>query len=138
LTNSLIQIEPLYVVDTHGLMWFINNDKRLGKIAAAIFEAAEDGKTTMLVSAVVIAELYWINQKWHYFPDFSQIYSMIKTKPYVQIIDFWAEDVLRFDQDATIPEMHDRIIVGLARLLDVTLITQDSKIIASNLVRTVW
>ncbi|MGI8884189.1 MAG: hypothetical protein ACR2IA_08090 [Pyrinomonadaceae bacterium] len=41
-------------------------------------------------------------------------------------------------QDLVVPEMHDRIIVGVARRLSVPCLTCDTKIIASNLVKVVW
>lgn len=37
-----------------------------------------------------------------------------------------------------IPELHDRIIAGTARLLEVPLITNDQKIESSTAVETVW
>ena len=37
-----------------------------------------------------------------------------------------------------IPELHDRLIAGTARLLDLELMTNDPTIQASTFVRTVW
>jgi hypothetical protein len=42
-----------------------------------------------------------------------------------------------FDAGATIPEMHDRIIVGAARPMNATLLTRDKQITKSRLVTTV-
>jgi predicted nucleic acid-binding protein len=41
-------------------------------------------------------------------------------------------------QITDIRELHDRLIAGTARLLDLDLITNDPTIQASDLVRTVW
>lgn len=38
-------LEPLYVVDTHALIWFLLGDKKLSPTARAIFEAAEQNQT---------------------------------------------------------------------------------------------
>jgi hypothetical protein len=54
------------------------------------------------------------------------------------VVPLEANDVLDFDRDEMIPEMHDRIIVGLARRLNVPLITSDGIISASGMVRIVW
>lgn len=49
-----------------------------------------------------------------------------------------AKDVLDFERDAAVREMHDRIIVGLARRLNAPLLTADSQIAAANLTSIVW
>ena len=43
-----------------------------------------------------------------------------------------------FMQDVAVPEMHDRVIAGVARRLGAPLITSDPLIIAANLVKIVW
>ena len=53
-------------------------------------------------------------------------------------IPFAPEDVLDFAATATVPEMHDRIIVGVARRLDAACLSVDLAITASHLVPVVW
>lgn len=47
------------------------------------------------------------------------------------------DNILDFDHDAAVLEMHDRIIAGLARRSNAPLITSDSQITASALVTVV-
>jgi predicted nucleic acid-binding protein len=138
LTTSPSRIEPIYVVDTNAMIWYLTTNKKLGRIAAKIFTAAERGETRLYTSAVVIAELYYANKKWKLFEDFAKIYSEIKSKPYFRLVPFRADDVLEFDKDIDVPEMHDRIITGLARRLNAPLLSSDPLILASKLVRMVW
>jgi PIN domain nuclease of toxin-antitoxin system len=56
-------LEPLYIVDTHALIWYLTDDRKLGKQASAIFAAAERGETQLVVSAIVVAEMYYANKK---------------------------------------------------------------------------
>ena len=49
-----------------------------------------------------------------------------------------ADQVLDFAKDAAVPEMHDRMIVGLARRLEAPVITSDALIAATNLVEIAW
>ena len=58
--SSLEKIEPSYVVDTHALVWYLSGNKRLSPTARAIFEAAERGETLLIVSAIVVAEMYFV------------------------------------------------------------------------------
>lgn len=53
-------------------------------------------------------------------------------------VDFRPDDVLDFDTDALVPEMHDRIIVGVARRLGATCLSRDPAIEHSGLVPTIW
>ena len=52
--------------------------------------------------------------------------------------EYVTDDVLDFDKDSAVREMHDRMIVGAARRLNVPLLTKDQNITASGLVKIVW
>jgi hypothetical protein len=55
-----------------------------------------------------------------------------------RFVDFKATDVLQFDALLAIPEMHDRIVVGVARALGLPLLTRDQSILHSGVVQTIW
>lgn len=138
MSSSGMRIEPVYVVDTHALIWYLTNDKKLGKQAAAVFAAAERGETRLVVSAVVVAEMYYANKKNKWFADFNATYQRLKAKPYFRFVHFKADHVLDFDNDFAVPEMHDRIIAGLARRISAPLLAADPQITAANLVTIIW
>ncbi len=126
------------MVDTHILLSYLNSDKKLSARTRRIFQAAERGETRIVISAIVVAELFYLDRKHGIFDDFATIYDILRSNPYFQLIAFDPDDVLDFVRDAAIPEMHDRIIAGLARRLDAPLITVDPIITASGLVEVVW
>jgi PIN domain nuclease of toxin-antitoxin system len=126
------------VVDTHALIWYLTNDKKLGNDAAQVFAAAERGETRLIVSVIVIAELYYANLKYKWFNDFNATYRELRKTPYFRFVSFKTTHVLDFDNDASIPEMHDRIIVGLARRIGAPLLSSDATIHAAKLVPLVW
>jgi PIN domain nuclease of toxin-antitoxin system len=138
MSTETTPIESAYVTDTNALIWYLTNEKRLGKTALQIFEAARRGETLIIVSAISVAEMHYHNVKHRWFTDFPALFTDLISNPQFSFEDFHAEDVLSFDADAVIPEMHDRIIAGLARRLDVPLIASDPEIIRSGIVRTVW
>ncbi|MDX2163545.1 MAG: PIN domain-containing protein [bacterium] len=131
-------IEPLHVIDTHALIWYLTGDKKLSQQARAVFSAAERGQTRLLIPAMVLAELHFANTKWKWFDDFHTVFRLLNTKPYFRFIPFLPVDVLDFALDAQVPEMHDRIIVGLARRLNAPLITHDAAIKTANIAKVVW
>lgn len=138
MSSSEIRIEPLYVVDTHALIWYLTNDSKLGEQAAQIFTAAERGESRLIISAIVLAEMYYANQKKQWFEDFSETVRQLKQKPYFRFVAVKPDHILDFEKDISVPEMHDRIIAGLARRLDAPLITTDNQINDSGWVRIVW
>ena len=105
---------------------------------SGFFQAAERGETRIIISSIVIAELFYLDKKHGMFDDFATTYDILRSNPYFQLIAFDPNDVLDFARDSAIPEMHDRIIAGLARRLEAPLITVDPIIAASNLVEIVW
>lgn len=138
MTSSLTILEPFYVVDTHALIWYLRNDHKLGARARAIFAAAEAHQTMLVLSAIVLAELYYTNVKNGWFADFAALYDDLAGKPFLRFIPFDETHVLDFDRDQVVPEMHDRIITGLARRLDAPLITSDPLIRNAAIVRIEW
>lgn len=138
MTSSPPTISPAYVVDTNALIWYLLGDKKLSAHARSIFQAAERGETQLVISAIVIAELYYADKKHGLFADFDKEYAALKTKSYFLLVDFNPDAVLDFGKDSAVPEMHDRIIAGLARRLGVPLITVDPLITAAKVATIAW
>jgi predicted nucleic acid-binding protein len=132
------QIEALYVVDTNALIRYLMHDKKLGKQAGEIFGAAERGETRLILSAISLAELYYANRKHRWFHDFAEVYQKLKVSPFFRFVPFKPDQILDFDRDASVPEMHDRIIAGLPRRVGAPLIASDPLIVQPNIVQTVW
>lgn len=127
-----------YVADTHALYWYLIGSPKLSATAKAIFDDAAQGRATIYLPAIVLAELYFLNKKQHQPIDFADKLAHLKASAQFIFVPFEAEDTLDFDAHAAAPEMHDRMIAGVARRLGVACVTRDSQIIASGLVATVW
>lgn len=136
--STVPTVEELYVVDTHALIWYLTGDKKLSKRAREIFEAAERGETRLLLPAIVLAEMYFANAKHKWFTDYKTVYKEILDRKFFKFLPFDHHHVLEFDRNAAVPEMHDRIITGVARRLRVPLITSDPLIMNANLVTIEW
>ena len=139
MTNLPVPItEPLYVVDTHALIWYLLGDKKLSERAALIFQAAERGETRLILPAIVLAELYFANAKHKWFSDYQLVINLILSKPFFRFIYFHHRHVTDFALDAAVPEMHDRIIAGVARRYEAPLLTADPLITAADIVTVIW
>ncbi len=138
MSSPTTNLESFYVVDTHALIWYLLNDKKLSRRAKAVFEAAEQNQTILIVSAIVMAELYYANVKNKWFADFTKLYTDITNKPFLRFMPVDHTHIPDFVEDAAVPEMHDRIIAGLARRLGAPLITSDPLITTAAIVTIVW
>lgn len=133
-----MKIEPLYVVDTNALIWYLMDDSKLGRQARAVFSAAERGETRLVISAIVMAELYYADKKFGLFADFKELFLRLQAAPHMRFLPLEAEQVLDFDRDKDVPEMHDRIIAGISRRLSAPLIASDPKIVEAGVAEIVW
>ena len=53
----------LYVADTHALFWYFIASPLLGAQAQAAFDEAKQGQALIYIPAIVLAELYFLNEK---------------------------------------------------------------------------
>jgi PIN domain nuclease of toxin-antitoxin system len=127
-----------FVVDTHALFWHLTRNPRLGKKAARVMNGAAVNGDTLIVPSIVLAELYFLNIKLGLPLNCPRTYAALRTCAEYEFVDFAADDILSFDSHAVIPEIHDRIIVGVAVARRAPVLTKDQPIVNSGLVPTVW
>ena len=96
-----------YVADTHALLWYLRNSPLLGKNASAAFDEADAGNAIIYVPAIVLAELYFLNVKHNYPIDFAAEFQKLSASGQFILISFEPQDVLDFDKDSLVSEMHD-------------------------------
>jgi len=127
-----------YVTDTHALFWYLINSPLLGAGANSAFDEADSGQARIYIPAIVLAELYFLNEKKQRPLDFRVKYGRIEQSHQFILLPFFPRSLLDFDICKAVIEMHDRMIVADARRLGVPLITRDVEITASGLVQTIW
>jgi PIN domain nuclease of toxin-antitoxin system len=129
---------PVYMTDTHSLLWAFTRPRKLGKEARRAFDEISNGESSLLIPVIVLAELIFTIENKPIRGDLDDILSTIQNSPNVEFIDFDYASALRLRDLSAIPEMHDRIIVALAIEYQATLITVDEVITASKLVKVIW
>ena len=127
-----------FVADTHTLIWYFTDSRKLGRNATKALADADNGEAIIHVPVIALAEMYYANVKTGYPINFAETYQQLDSSNQFVLTPFEAEDVLDFDRDLVVSEMHDRIIVGLARRLGCPLLTVDKNITASGAVEVVW
>lgn len=126
-----------YVTDTQALVKYFEGKKVINDNIHKIFKMSEFGQALIIVPSPVLFEIAILHQK-------GRIAVSLKTLDYAFLAtDFLIEQSLNFDIIKTafeiddIPELHDKLIAGTARYLNLPLITNDPLIIASQFVTTV-
>lgn len=129
----------MILIDTHALIWAVDDSKRLSRAAAAAIRRARRGGG-MAVSAITlweIAALLAIGRVRAYGTLESSIQIFLENVAIRPITPEICALGAMFPDDYS-HDPADRIIGGTARAEGLTLITHDEKIRRSPLLRTVW
>jgi len=116
-----------YLCDTHALAWYLTQDPRLGPGAHAAFEEAEDGDAHMLIPTIVLAELLYVSEKKRVTPPFKQLLHLLSLSQNYLTVPLDFSTVLRA-QGISRGDLHDRLIVASAKMMDAVIISRDSEI----------
>jgi PIN domain nuclease of toxin-antitoxin system len=130
-----------YVVDTHGLIWFLEGNPRLGTNAKAVLA---DAASQLILPAIALAEAVWIVDRGRTsILSVADLLSAVNADPRITIYPVDRTVVEQSISLSVITEMHDRLIVATVIVLEeqgyqVSLLTCDRNITASNLLTLVW
>ena len=127
-----------YITDTHSLIWYLTNDKRLSRKAYLIFEGCDRGEEIIVIPTIVLAEIIYICEKKRLNIEFKSILKKINNSLNYQPLSLTLDIILKIIDMIEIPDMHDRIIIASTSIIDGILITKDRTIRKSNLVKTLW
>lgn len=126
-----------YVIDTQALVKFLAGKKVLNDPIEDIMKMADEGKNIIIIPSVVIFEIGYLYEKDRIPVSLNDIESILdRALNYI-------EEPLSFGvikaafEIIDIPELHDRLIAGTARYLNLQMITNDPAIMASRFVNCV-
>jgi predicted nucleic acid-binding protein len=126
-----------YVIDTQAIIKFMNGVKVINDIADSILKKADEGKNIIVIPAVVIFEIAYLYENKRIPISVTDIEHIISDSiNYIQ--EPLSIEIIKTAFEITdIPELHDRLIAGTARYLDLPLITNDPEILNSSFVKCV-
>lgn len=128
----------IFVTDTHPLLWHLAEDESLSKRAEEIFNRADRGEIDIVIPTTVLAEALFITEKHRVDLEFLEIIEDISNSSNYLWYPLDLEVIMKCHELIEIPELHDRIIVATASLLDAKLITKDPEIADAKRVEVVW
>ena len=128
----------MYVTDTHGFLWFLTEDNRLGKNARKIFKLCDSGQEIIVIPSIVLLECLYICEKKKVNIEFKEIIEKISESLNYIIYPLNEEIILECYVMSEIGDLHDRVIVASAKILNAKLITKDEKIKRLKIIETIW
>jgi predicted nucleic acid-binding protein len=103
-----------------------------------LFQATDLGSAYIYIPAIVLAEIGYLSEKGRIDVGIQDVLKHLIAFPN------YSEQPLSFDIIAEsykitdIPELHDRLIAGTAKFLNLELITNDPLIQASSFLKSIW
>ena len=132
--NSLTR----FVTDTHALWWYLRSPELLSPASSAIFLLAETGNVTIVVPAIVLAELYFLSVKLRQPIPPKALLTLLDSMSGIEISQLGRAQVERLDIFPDITDIHDRLIAAESAAFDIPLITKDAVLSASPQIETIW
>ncbi len=127
-----------YVLDTHALIWYLTRDERLSPAARRAFEEIERGEARGLIPIVVLLELIRIEEKDLIPPLWDVAIATLLGEGRFEVVPLDLSLLALVRELPEIEDLHDRVIVAIARRYGAVLVTYDETIRQSGWVETLW
>jgi PIN domain nuclease of toxin-antitoxin system len=127
-----------FVADTHTLWWYLKSSHSLSSVVADIIQSARDGNGTIIVPAIVVAELYYLSVRERQPLDVTALLEDLAAESWIELTDLGSAQLEYLDRLPEVPEMHDRLIAAESAIRSAPLLTVDQLLTASEQVQTIW
>jgi len=127
-----------FVVDTHALVWHLEDSPKLGNAAARILR---NRASELIIPTIVLAEALYLSAKNPPRVSWDEVLRFIASAAHLTI--FPLDDDIVSELPVHL-EMHDAIVCATAvywkdvLLLGSAVLTKDREIVDSGLVATIW
>lgn len=116
---------PSLVADTHAIVWYLVEPKRLGKGARRAFAATDAGRWTCYVPAITLVEAWLLHERGRLRIGPAQILDAIAGHPGYVVLPLDVEQAVEFGALPMIRDPMDRMIVAAARVTGSRLVSID-------------
>jgi PIN domain nuclease of toxin-antitoxin system len=125
------------VADTMAVVLRLER-RRLPQHVRIAFEEAENGRRNLYIPAMVLAEVGYLAERGRIEASLADVMSYIGRYVTIEVQAITGEVIKQSFEIDDIPELHDRIIAGTARMRQLPLITNDPVISDSQHVTVIW
>ncbi|MFZ1757185.1 MAG: PIN domain-containing protein [Caldilineaceae bacterium] len=129
--------ENSYVADTMAVVLHLEG-RRTSPHIKSIFDGTLRAETAIYVPAIVFAEILYLSERQRITASLADLQRLLHTNPLIEEFPLSFAVVSAAAEITDIPELHDRLIAGAARLMKIPLLTNDPQIQASGFIQTIW
>jgi PIN domain nuclease of toxin-antitoxin system len=130
------------VLDTHAVIWYLSNSKRLSPAARLIIATEEKNGESVFVFAISLVEVIYLAERGRL--PFTALQSLENAlgdpmgSMVIAPLDAGVAKAVQKISRVTVPDMPDRIIAATAVHLNADLVTRDRRLQAALGNRSVW
>jgi len=128
-------------VDTHAIVWYLANDRRLSAKAMNALDSATNAGEVIHVPSICLVELTYLVEKGRLPSVARDRLIKVLDDPSAACrlapLDRTVVDALELIDRNEVPDLPDRVVTATALALNVPLVSRDRKIRAST-VQTIW
>jgi len=128
---------PVYVTDTHPLVWYLEDSPKLSSAAKQAFQQIERGDAIGIVPTIVLAEIVHLADRKKIPVNITETVARLREAPNYGIVSLDLTVIL-LRAPLKNYEIHDRVIVATAKSFEASLITKDDHIQKSATVPCIW
>lgn len=126
------------VIDTHALVWYLSDPKRLGKKARRHLSAVDRGRAKVLIPAIVLVELALVREAGRRVIGPVEVEAATAANANLEVLPLDLAQSREFVLLGSCADPFDRMILAAARVVGVPLVTADERIASSGLAKTMW
>lgn len=128
---------PVYIVDTHPLVWYLTASSRLSSTAVQVFDEIDRGNALGIVPTIVLAEIMHLSDRKKIPISITETIAQLQRSTSFGIVSL---DLMIIHLMIPLKsyELHDRVIVATAKSFAGSLITKDEHIRNSGTVPCIW
>jgi len=130
-------VRSKFAADTMALVLRLER-RTLPSAVKTVFEDVEKGKSELIVPAMVLAEIGYLSERKKIEADLKAVSDYLSKHKTVSVYAITYDVIKCTFQIKDIPELHDRMIAATAMFLGVELLTNDTIVIQSRHVKTLW
>jgi predicted nucleic acid-binding protein len=126
-----------YVVDTMALILRIEKRVLPAQIKK-IFTEAEKNNTVLYIPSMVFAEIGYLSERKRIDITLKDVEKYLQMNTSIKQHNVSLYTTQKAFEIKDIPELHDRIIAGVAFELDIPVISNDPKMLNSKFINAIW
>jgi PIN domain nuclease of toxin-antitoxin system len=128
---------PVFVIDTHPLVWYFEDSPKLSSMAKEAFESIEKGTALGVVPTIVLAEIVHLADRKRIPVTINDTITRLKQSTNFGIVSLDLMVILLM-VPLKAHEIHDRVIIATAKSFEASLITKDENIRSSGVIPCIW